>query len=514
VYKEINIVIPQVYSTKLATGVARQTSQTQGSHGGYEESYRIDSWGDPDSMTKTGVIAKDSYVPGNLYGETWELTWTRNHVWRHTYWVTESCGEECTMEVPYYQYMSAVDSRVDKVAITLKALENSNTDIYFDFAANYFSSKNNLFGTYDPKEVTYRFTYTDSNLEPAYVDYRSIFNANKDANLKNMGLNGDTDLKSYTLDASAWVADESQFAVDEITGDMIQDIHLDSAINYENYPVPSDLLIAARDDLIKKIKANETRYANKSNYYLNKYFSASGKAISVVREWYVDQVMYQVWDKFTRGSDEINKSIKKNFSDPDKIKDENRNASKFLKQGLKLPLGVPMRAFHVDENGNIYPPEALAAWNESVTLLVDQEPNFLDPEMPYGEEMLFTLKLRNNNLLGPSGVHILPTLEPWIATFNMWSIDVEGEFVKFEVQDMDNEVHPDPIFGHEVQVYVRENWDVEDQLQNYKKIGKNERIKFNFTTGTFIVVPPGKIMGIGDKNSINPIEESSGYKVK
>jgi hypothetical protein len=307
--------------------------------------------------------------------------------------------------------MTAIDSWVDKVAITLKALENSKTDIYFDFAANYLSSKNNLFGTYDPKDVTYRFTYNDLNLEPAYVDYKLIFNANKDANLKNMGLNGDTDLKSYTLDAPAWVADESQFAVDEITVDMIQDIHLDSDINYENYPVPSDLLIAARDDLIRKIKANETQYANKSNYYSGKYYSASGKIISLTREWYVDQVMYQVWEKFTAGSDQINKTIKKNFSDPDKIKDENRNASKFLKQGLKLPFGVPMRAYHVDENGNIYSPESLAAWNESVTLLVDQEPDYLDPEMPYGEEMLFTLKLRNNNLLGPNGLHILPTLQ-------------------------------------------------------------------------------------------------------
>jgi hypothetical protein len=509
---EIKTIIPQVYSTKLATGVARQISETEGSHSGYEESYSIDAWGDPDSMTKTGIIAKDSYVPGNLYGETWELAWTRNHEWRHTYFVTESCGKDCTRTVPRYNYMTAVDSRVDKVAITLKALENSNTDIYFDFATNLLSSKNDLYGTYDPKEVNYRFTYTDPDLESAYVDYRSIFNANRDANLKNMDLNGDTDLKSYTVDAPAWVVDESQFAVDDITEDMIHDIHLDPDINYENYPVPSDLFIAVRDDLIRKIKANETRYANKSNYYLGKYSSGSAKAISVVREWYVDQVMYQVRDKFTRGSDQVNKTIKKNFSDPDKVKDANRNASKFLSQGLKLPFGVPMRAFHVDEKGNIYPPEALAAWNESVTLLVDQEPNYLDAEMPYGEEMLFTLKLRNNNLLGGTGVHILPSLEPWIATFNMWSIDVEGEFMKFEVQDMDNEVHPDPIFGHEVQVYVRKSDpDVVDPITNLP-IGDNLPIKFNFTTGTFLIAPPGKIEGIGDKDWII-IEESSGFKV-
>lgn len=513
VEKEIRTIIPQVYSTKLATGVARQISQTDGAHSGYEESYNVDAWGEPDRMAKTGIIAKDSYVPGNLYGETWELAWTRNHVWRHTYYVTESCGKDCTMTVPRYNYMTTVDSRVDKVAITLKALENSNINIYFDFSMQDHVSKNDLSGTYDPKVVTYHFAHNDPNLEPAYIDYKLLFDVNKVANLKNMDLNGDTDLKFYPGDALAWVADESQYAVNDITAELMRDIHLDPEINYENYPVPSDLFDAVRDDLIMKIKANQTRYANKSNYYLGKYSSASAKAISLVREWYVDQVMFQVKDKFTNASEEVNRRIKGNFSDPDKIKEKNRNASQFLKQGLKLPFGVPMRAFHVDEKGNIYPPEELEAWNESVTLLVDQEPNYLDPEMPYGQEMLFTLKLRNNNLLGGIGVHILPTFEPWIATFNMWSIDVEGEFVKLEVQDIDNEVHPDPIFGHEAQVYVREKLPVEDPLNDYAQIGQNTPIKFNFTTGTFILVPPGKMEGVGDKNWIR-IEETSGFKVK
>jgi hypothetical protein len=96
----------------------------------------------------------------------------------------------------------------------------------------------------------------------------------------------------------------------------------------------------------------------------------------------------------------------------------------------------------------------------------------------------------------------------------MWSIDVEGEYVKFEVQDGDNEVHPDPIFGHEVQVYVREKKPVRDALNNNRKIGDNLPIKFNFTTGTFIAVPPGKLSGVGDKNTTDPIEETPGFKVK
>jgi hypothetical protein len=80
------------------------------------------------------------------------------------------------------------------------------------------------------------------------------------------------------------------------------------------------------------------------------------------------------------------------------------------------------------------------------------------------------------------------------------------------VQDVDNEVHPDPIFGHEAQVYVREADTIEDEITQLP-LGLNLPIKFKFTTGTFIVVPPGKLAGIGDKEG-DIIEKSPGYKVK
>ncbi|KAB2948082.1 MAG: hypothetical protein F9K14_02190 [Candidatus Methanoperedens sp.] len=521
VNKKIRAVITPVYSTLFATGVARQTTDYPGSHDGYEESDSTEDWGEPDSMTQTGTIAKDSYVPGNLYGETWELTWTRNHVWRHTYWVTESCGKDCTKQVPHYNYMTTTDSRMDRVAITLKAVENSNTNINLDFAGKSLASKNDLSGTYVSKDVTYGYglsllngvDYIDPNLEPAYLQYRDFFDSNKISNLKNMDLNGDTDKKSFTVDEPAWVSGETQYAVDDITERMRSDIHLDPDINYENYPVPSDLINAARDDLIEKITIRETGYVNKSNYYTGKYNSAGAKVISVIREWYIDQVKYQIREKFSEGSKRIDDEIKKNFSEPDKVKQANRDAAKFLSRGFKLPLAVSMRAYHVDENGNIYEPGKLQAWNESVTLLINQEPNYLDAFRPLpSNPRLYSLKVRNNNLLLRNGIHILPTLEPWIATFNAWSIDVEGEFVKFEVQDIDNEVHPDPIFGHEAQVYVRENGRIRDTITN-AIIGDNSPIKFNFTTGTFIAVPPGKITGVGDKNTINPIEETPGWNI-
>ena len=80
------------------------------------------------------------------------------------------------------------------------------------------------------------------------------------------------------------------------------------------------------------------------------------------------------------------------------------------------------------------------------------------------------------------------------------------------MQDADNDVHPDPIFGHEAQVYVRERKQIYDELNNNKKIGDNLPIKFSFTTGTFIAVPPGNAEGVGDKDWVI-IEETDGFKV-
>ncbi|MDL5502548.1 MAG: hypothetical protein QSU88_04960, partial [Candidatus Methanoperedens sp.] len=98
-------------------------------------------------------------------------------------------------------------------------LENSNTNINLDFAGRSLASKNDLFGTYVSKNVTYGLAllngidYIDPNLEPAYLLYRDFFDSNKISNLKNMGLNGDTDTKSYTVDEPTWVSGESQYAV-------------------------------------------------------------------------------------------------------------------------------------------------------------------------------------------------------------------------------------------------------------------------------------------------------------
>ncbi|MBU3966654.1 MAG: hypothetical protein KKG76_04650 [Euryarchaeota archaeon] len=160
---------------------------------------------------------------------------------------------------------------------------------------------------------------------------------------------------------------------------------------------------------------------------------------------------------------------------------------------MYLPFGLTMTAYHIDDEGNVYPPEELEAWNESVTLVVNQEPDYL--YAVNNDVELRTLGIRSFNIFGPTGLPVLPSMNPWIIQTNAWKIEVQGKINKFELLDADNEVHPNPIFGHEAQVYVREEKPVLDPLTNNRRIGNNLPLKFSFTTGTFIAVPPGKYIG-------------------
>jgi len=536
VSRQIQTIIPQVYSTKLATGVARQTTVERGGHDGYETDYSESGWGEPDSMDKVGVIARDSYVPGNLFGEIWDVKWTQDHVWRHYYTVNYECtltryygcfdsdGNPSICSETYtttcsrteYDEMTTTDERKDRVAITLKAKENSNTSVSHNFSKSTLSSKNDVHDVYSTIEVDYNNVHDDPNLEGAYLIYKAdVFDPGKESNLKNKDLNNDNfDQRTYEPETPGWVAQETQYAVDGITNAITNDVHLEPQINYTGYPVPSEFLNAARQDLLNKIEKNESNYTDIGRYRdAGIYNSASSKVISLVREWYVDEIKYQIKEKFTQGSDRIEREINNGFSQPEKVKGANRNATKLLSEDMNIPLGLTMKAYHVDNGGKPFPDNDINSWNESVTLSINQEPNYLDPDRPYpGDMRLYTLKVRNNDLLGATGLPILPTFDPWITTVNAWSIDVEGEFVKFEVHDIDDEVHPDPVFGHETQVFVRKYEKIRDPVTN-SFIGENSRIKFNFTTGTFITVPPGKLTGVGDKNQVNPVEESEGYRV-
>jgi hypothetical protein len=156
--QQINRIIPQVYNAKLATGVARQTNVHIGDHAEYGSSHKIYAWGEPDSMRRLKVLPRDTYVPGNLYGEVWEVIWTRKHVWRHYYTVEYPCMKSGPLG-PYlgtctrreYNEMTAIDTRVDKVTVTLETKENSKTSIRLDHAGSTLSTSNDVVKAFTSK---------------------------------------------------------------------------------------------------------------------------------------------------------------------------------------------------------------------------------------------------------------------------------------------------------------------------------------------------------------------------
>jgi hypothetical protein len=237
------------------------------------------------------------------------------------------------------------------------------------------------------------------------------------------------------------------------------------------------------------------------------YLSSSAKVVSQVREWYVDEVVYQVNKTYLGAAEMINEQIDNNFNDPDGVRDANKKGAGLLKSILRFPVGVTMTAENVTENGTHYDPDELAYWDENVTIGVNMEPDYLFAENDDDKELI-SLGVRNICLMGPKGVPVLPPPH-YVVHFNSWMIDVEGRIDDFLIFDADNVCHPNPMFGHEWQVYRRMREFVYDTSNNMSQIGSNKPLEFKFTTGTFIMVPPGP-RGVGDGLKLNEVSSQYG----
>jgi hypothetical protein len=214
-------------------------------------------------------------------------------------------------------------------------------------------------------------------------------------------------------------------------------------------------------------------------------------------------VLYQINEQYLDAAEMIDDQIDADFSDSaDDVRNANKNGAELLKDAICFPIGLTMRAEHVRPDGTQFDKDELAYWEENVTLGVDMEPDYLYKESDGGKKLI-NLGVQNVCLFGPTGIPVLPPPN-YVVQFNSWVINVEGRIDSFTLIDADNEVHPNPIFGHEAQVYKRKIDTVYDTSTNLP-IGLNQPIKFEFDTGTFIAVPPsGK--AIGDRNGYNNLD--------
>jgi hypothetical protein len=327
-----------------------------------------------------------------------------------------------------------------------------------------------------------------------YTNWGSLqsetFDSNVKSNVKNMRLDGDNYYpRSFDVTAPGWLETEARYAVDEITEQIRSDVHLSPDINYKSYPNPADAMRATAIDLTNKIKAKESRYVDKARYYSGgKYSSCSAKTISQVREWYVDEVLHQVNEQYMAAVGNIDGEIDADFSDSaDDVRNANKNGADLLKDALSFPIGLTMRAEHVRDDGSKYEVDDIAYWEENVTLGVDMEPDYLLEDSDGGKKLI-NLGVQNVCSFGPTGIPVLPPPN-YVVQFNSWMINVEGRIDGFTLVDADNEVHPNPMFGHEAQVFKRNKFRTRDPTSD-SIIGENLPIEFSFSTGTFIAVPP------------------------
>jgi len=366
------------------------------------------------------------------------------------------------------------------------------TSISLNYAGTTISTDNDIDDAYTSKDVDYVAIHTDPGLEGAYDRYKSnTFDPNVESNVKNMGFDADNyDARTFDVTAPDWLEMEARYAVEEITRQIRSDVHLSPDINYMEYPNPADAMRATAIDLTNKIKANQSRYVDKARYHDgSKYSSCSAKTISQVREWYVDEVLYQVNEQYGGASNKINDEINSSFDESaDDVREANNNGASLLKSAMCFPIGLTMRAEHVMDDGTKYDVDELAYWEENVTLSVDMEPDYLFEDSDDGKQLI-NLGVQNVCFFGSTGVPVLPPPN-YVVQFNSWMINVEGRIDGFTLMDADNEVHPNPMFGHEAQVYKRVDDAIEDPANDYIKIGYNTPIEFSFSTGTFIAVPP------------------------
>jgi hypothetical protein len=294
----------------------------------------------------------------------------------------------------------------------------------------------------------------------------------------------------------AWVTEEAWGCLDDIL-DGIREIAEDPIGNGTNSTNPLTLVGCAGDSFLRRYEQHLPEYLEYSAYHPGPGFRSVGKkAVYCARDWFVTRVWNEtsalVTQLSTRVTSAIEDAIPPNAGfDAQNLSETLDDAADAVRNQCTIPFGCEMMLTACDDQNT-------SLWNESVRLAVDQVPNYLDPfeKTGDGEEELWTLKLRNRCILGPTGLPILPPspVTPWVMTLNVWVIDVEGEYSVLKIIDSSDETIFNPLLGHEPQVLVRRaevvtGWNV--------TLGENTRVGFGFSTVAVGVVPPWGMM-LGD----------------
>ena len=376
---------------------------------------------------------------------------------------------------------------------------NNNEEVLIKILLNEYSNFNGLKN--DVKDVFYKNDiFDDENLQDTIDKYKDmvLIKENLTSWLDDTTILGTMNSSILFGDYNSWVETEAWQSLDIILEE-VKKIKIDSSITITEYPDPVDLLKAAKADILNKYEQNMSSYLSINDYKDDSLFKSTGKkAVYCVKQWYVNKVHDDIKNYYSNVESMLDGYINDALEDSDgsaSADDVHDALSEEAMSSLQNQFTIPMGYDITLKND----------WTESIRIAVDQAPDYLKPDEittvteeetnDRGEEF-YALKLRNTCTLGPTGFPVLPPtpITPWIFTFNVWYIEVKGEYKEFKVVDTTDETHFDPLFGHQAQIYIRKHEAIKD---GETTIGENTRLDFGFSTVAMSFVPPYYFM-VGD----------------
>lgn len=423
---------------------------------------------------------KGSVVPGcALYEEVYTVSYERTHYW----WRIENHIINGTM-VQLIVWNNMTDYLTESVILQTILLQYALYQASYDDIVDILYVNNTL---------------ADQNLEDTLDRYLNLYQDSQQDKQELITTRDNIDVPScYAVVEgifSEWVFEEAWSALEEIFM-MIRTITLSPDINTKRFPDPLVFIEKAKENILTQFDSHLFAYLNYSAYHTGSGFQSVGKkAVYYARKWYVDIVKNMTKTVFCLISEQINQSIHAAIPSNADFTTQNltktiEDVSDTIHNQFTIPFGYPMSLTRYQHG--------VSLWNETLRLAVDHFPNFLDPfeKTSWGDEEIWTLKIRNRCVFGPTGLPILPPtpFTPWLLTMNCWVIDVEGEFAQLKIIDTSDETIFHPLFGHEPQTYIRE---LKVITRSNTTLGENTRLSFGFTTVAFSLVPPWGMM-VGD----------------
>lgn len=490
----INDVISKIYNAELKIYLKRESFDiTLGNNSGFPIDNGTDAW----ILKSYNLIETKEYkglgsVKANdiLYAEKYEIEYVCNH-----FWSNKTIDKDGNIT---WDHLTVEDKRTDLVSLEIRVIKYAESD----------KSKNDVYNAFE------RISFSsdlDLNLEDTIQKFKNqnFTNDNKEKWFKNPLNSGTVDSTIIPGTFYNWVFDESWNSLLEIYEE-VKKIELDSSITSSKYPFPGDLLEASKTDILNQFYDIKNDLLSESDYKTNdksNYISTGKKAVYVIREWYVNKIEQDIKNSFDKAINALNSNIDdllEGKGSDAKSDDMKKALDPGVVNHFKNQIEIPLLAYDNQLKGS---------WKEDIKIFVKQKPEYLeiDKEIldPREGKTFYPLKIRNTCTLGPTGIPILPPtpVTPWIFTFNLWYIEVKGEYELLKIEDTTDVTHFNKTSGHKEQEYIRQYETI--LCPDGTELGKNTRLNFEWQTVSLSFVPSFGFM-VGDKAG-GLIEKTKGF---